>query len=573
MVFLLIFIASTVVPGFTNAQFPPPPTSAPLGVEVGARPPPFCDVVKESRPFSDEQGENVDVDESGWPKADGKLVVFDLRPAFAWAPPIDDPDKKIPQNLDGIWKLSFFGLANVSIADSSFSGTITNIEFDNSTNVTTADINYPKGEALMVLNFSNTQRSPSHPKGSGVVNVSIIAPYCDQKSPTLFTPMLIKALQPFDHLRFMGVLGTNYKTGFYGDNGNHIISWDQRSLANDSTQVGWTDLRPGKHGWPWEYVILLANEVNKDIWINIPVSASGCLPYPEPNCEQDETSYIYQLALLLKNGNELTGNKGLNNNLHIYIEHSNEVWNYGFSQYIWNKLNAVDRVKNNPKISIAFNSTDQEVWARRNHYLRLMEIGQIFSSVFGSSSYNRKIFLIFAEWTNFPQHYDTALNWASIVFGIPPRNYLYALAQTHYFSDSKAPTNATVEQILAAIKNSSDNGYVNTLEIGEIASVWGIKLAAYEAGPGMKVGDTTNIGNRIEAQRHSSIKQIVVDDILKNWFGLPRPGNMYNYFSLAGAYSRYGCWGATDDLSDLATPKYQAILEVTKSLQKRRETS
>lgn len=561
----LSFVVVFVVP-FNWAQFPPPPTSATLGVEVGARPPAFCDVMKESRPFSDEQGKAVAVDENGWPKADGKLVVFDLRPAFAWAPPIDDPEKKIPENLDGIWKLSFSGLANVSIADGSFSGSISNIKFDNTTNVTTADINYPKSEALMVLTFSDTQRTPSDPKGSGVVNVSIIAPYCDQDKPTLFTPMLIKALQPFDHIRFMGVLGTNYQAGFYGDKGNHIISWDQRSFVNDSTQVAWTDLRPGKHGWPWEYVILLANEVNKDIWINIPVSASGCLPYPESNCEEDTNSYIYQLALLLKNGNEFTENKGLNNNLHIYIEHSNEVWNFGFSQYTWNKLNAIDRVKNDPKISIAFNSSDQEVWARRNHYLRLMEIGKTFTSIFGSTVYNRKIFLIFAEWTIFPQHYDVTLNWADIVFGIPPHNYLYALAQTHYFSDSKASAHASVQQILAAIKNSSDSAYVNTLEIGEIASVWGLKLAAYEAGPGMKVGDTTNIGNRIEAQRNSALQQIVVDDVLKNWFGLPRPGDMYNYFSLAGAYSRYGCWGATDDLSDLSTPKYRAILEITKTL-------
>lgn len=106
-----------------------------------------------------------------------------------------------------------------------------------------------------------------------------------------------------------------------------FLAWDQRSFVNDSTQKGWADLRPGKHGWAWEYVILLANEieVNKDIWINVPVSASGCLPYPEPNCEQDTGSYIHQLALLLKNGSEFTDNKGLKNNLKIYIEHSNEV--------------------------------------------------------------------------------------------------------------------------------------------------------------------------------------------------------------------------------------------------------
>lgn len=559
-------VAASSPPSFST--FPPPPTSANLGVEVGARPPAFCDVVKESRPFIDDQGNAVKTDENGWPMGDGKLVVFDLRPAFAWAPPIDDPEKKIPQNLDGIWKLAFVGIANVSIADDSFKGNITNMQFDNTTNVSTLDINYPKDEALMSLQFENTQRSPTAAQGSGVVNISIIAPYCDQKNTTFFTPMFIKAIQPFDHLRFMGTLGTNYKPGYYGDKGNHIISWDQRSLPTDSTQKQWTDLRPGKLGWAWEYVIMLANEAGKDIWINVPISASGCLPYPVKNCESDTTSYIYQLAYLLKNGNNYT--KGLSNNLKIYIEHSNEVWNFGFGQYTWNKLNAVDRVKQDAKISIAFNSTDQEVWARRNHALRLMEIGKIFASVYGESAYNRKFFLIFAEWTNFPQHYDEILNWAYTVFGENPKNYFYAIAQTHYFSDSAAPEKASIQEILAAIKNSSDTSYEKTLEIGEIASIWGLKLAAYEAGPGMKVGNTVNIGNRIEAQRDKGIKQIIIDDVLKNWFGLPRPGDIYNYFSLAGTYSRYGCWGSTDDLSDLMTPKYQAILEITGAVKEKK---
>ena len=549
----------------TCQVFPPPPKTAVLGVEAGSRPSAFCDVMKESRPFVDTKDNKVPFYSNGWPKTDGKVVVFDLRPVFAWAPPIDDPEKRIPKHLDGTWKLSFVGVANVSIADSSFTGSITNVQFDNNTNITTADIKYSKTDALMVLMFSNTQRTPSSPINSGVTNISIIAPFCDQSNPTLFNPYYIKALNPFDHIRFMGILGTNYQAGFYGDKGNHIISWDQRSYPNDSTQIEWTDLRPGKHGWAWEYVILLANEVNKDIWINIPVSASGCLPYTDSNCEQDQTSYIYQLALLLKNGNSYTANKGINNNVRIYIEHSNEVWNFGFSQYTWNKLNAADRFKHDPKISIAFNTTDQEIMARRNHAKRLLEIGAIFSNVFGSSSYNRKILLIFAEWTNFPQHYDEILNWVDLFYG-PPKNYIYAIAQTHYFSDSAAPENGNIPQILAAIKNSSEMAYKNTLEIGEIASVWGLKLAAYEAGPGMKVGDKTNIGNRIEAQRDPGIKPIVVEDVLDNWFGLPRPGDVYNYFSLAGAYSRYGCWGATDDISDLTTPKYQAILEITSKL-------
>ena len=38
-----------------------------------------------------------------------------------------------------------------------------------------------------------------------------------------------------------------------------------------------------------------------------------------------DTASRYQLALLFRDGNSFTGGKGLNSNLNIYIEHSNEV--------------------------------------------------------------------------------------------------------------------------------------------------------------------------------------------------------------------------------------------------------
>ena len=87
--FMVILTAVLLNVGVTSSSFPPPPTSASLGVEVSTRPPAFCDLMKESRPFIDSQGNEVETDENGWPTADGKLVVFDMRPLFAWAPPIE----------------------------------------------------------------------------------------------------------------------------------------------------------------------------------------------------------------------------------------------------------------------------------------------------------------------------------------------------------------------------------------------------------------------------------------------------------------------------------------------------
>ena len=147
------------------------------------------------------------------------------------------------------------------------------------------------------------------------------------------------------------------------------------------------------------------------MWINIPISAStGCMPIPQgDSCwTTDSSSYVSQLAKLLK--------EQLPENAAIYVEHSNEVWNFGFSQYIYNKLNAVDvctKTGNKnlicsvpcPKQSAPNDTSpcaDQSILARRRHMQRVYEIVQEFAEVFGQDQINQRIRGIFAEWTIYP---------------------------------------------------------------------------------------------------------------------------------------------------------------------------
>ncbi|MBK7336081.1 MAG: hypothetical protein IPJ00_07880 [Saprospirales bacterium] len=77
----------------------------------------------------------------------------------------------------------------------------------------------------------------------------------------------------------------------------------------------------GKNGGAcWEHVIDLANRTQTDAWVNVPISAS--------------TDYVMQLATMLKNG--------LDPDLNIYVENSNEVWNTapGFEQSQYNQAQA-----------------------------------------------------------------------------------------------------------------------------------------------------------------------------------------------------------------------------------------
>mmetsp|Transcript_16217 Transcript_16217/g.18048 ORF Transcript_16217/g.18048 Transcript_16217/m.18048 type:complete len:591 (+) Transcript_16217:29-1801(+) len=553
-----------------------------LGTEFGSTPNGWVDA---SRKITDggfkdiSSGKAVPIDANGYPMSDCSVVIWDQRPAFAWAPPEDDP-KSFAADIGGIYNFVAKGKFDLTVSQGS--PKISNLKFDSTTWTTTAQITVPHNtyapppglDHLLVLEFKNTQRNASAPMNSGFSSLKIIQPGYDVNTDQVITDWVMSALAPFDHLRFMGATGTNYQTGYYGDKGHHIFGWEDRCMPSDA-YFPYSSLRPGCHGMPWEDVVGVANTAKKDIWINIPVTASGGCTSDDMSLWKDtdsylnaidKTSYLYKLALFLKNGNEFTNNKGLDSIRNIYIEHSNEVWNFGFSQYIWNKLAAEDEVKRIPNNPLASGCTDAtkcaEIWARRRHAKCVVQIGQYFADVFGDSSLISKIRPVYAEWTIFPQHYNDTLAWVQQTYG-PVNKVIWGMAQTHYFGDPdpKTPPNKSVQEIVKAYAQGSIGDSKDTIANVAIAKSYGITLNSYEAGPGMKVGDTYNIGNVIAANRDPGMTAVIVDDITKNYWDLG--GAIYNYFSLSGSYSRYGCWGATNDLHhNLTTAKFKALCQV-----------
>lgn len=522
---------------------------------------------KPNKRSSRENGQDTfPIDESGWPKADATGVIFDERAVFAWKPPEDDPEKKQPDE-SGVYHLSLTGYAEV---EGSSPVTVSNVHYDRETNTLHGEVNLPKGAPdLMVLTFRNTRRTPQSANGTGFTNLRITYPKYANQTDKLFIDELIKALEPFDHMRFMGWLGTNYNPWLCGGDDAvpcSVIEWADRPLPTDA-MFGDRAIRAGANGHPWEWIVLLANAVNKDIWINIPVSASGAGFRGTRTPSQETLSYIYQLALLLRDGNEYTGHKGLSEHLNIYIEHSNEVWNFGFSQYGFNKAAAEDEVKkggselDNNKVPWV-NGSNPEIWTHRRHAQRLYLIAKTFEVVFGKGSLNKRIRPIYAWWTIFPQQYNNTLSWAEATYG-PVKEYFWGMAMTHYYSDNAAARQgATVSDVLNALRQSSDDGVNRTVQLAALKQHFNLKLCTYESGTGMHVGNTTNIGNRILANRDPKVKDIVVRDVRDNYW--PHGGDSCNYFTLNGASSRYGCFWLFEDLFEpLDTPKMQGIWELT----------
>jgi hypothetical protein len=443
-------------------SLPPAPLTGPLGGEGSAE---YVDYGRLGRWPSHLNGTvfaRSNMTAEGWPRADCSICIFDLRPTGAWAPPMDDPEKRQP-DLSGEWTMQITGqAASITFGDPSIKGiTIGESVYDADTNIQTTPVTFATGKFpavvnLVALKFEGTQATPVSPNNTGFTNLKFLAPGYKDKPEQLFTDNWAAVLKPFDHIRWMGATGTNsYSWKCGGDNaaGCSVIEWADRNLP----AYAFTDskLCKGCLGTPWEHVLLAANELQSDVWINVPVTASaptlcqspvtdpkegakpGANPHTCANPTQDPTqTYEYQLALLFKNGNEYTNNTGLDSKLNVYIEHSNEVWNFGFPQYVLNKALAVWEVENGttavpvgksnlysevpgrPDINCTLKSANQECWTHRRHARRVYEIGKTFESVFGPGSMNTRIRPVYASWTiSIDEYYNNTLAWLAAEYG------------------------------------------------------------------------------------------------------------------------------------------------------------
>lgn len=536
--FLAAFLFLVSALGCSQAQSNQAVGAGKIGLELdgigdSSRSKPFVDLAKTFRPWTKTNSDDpAPVDAYGWPTSDARTVLFDIRPYPAWAPPIDDPDRFMP-DWSGVYALSFKGQANISV-QGTLNPSVTQVAYNAATNTTTAKLNVPKGEGLIIMTLTNTRRTPQSPVGSGITGLRIIRPGYSPDTTQTFTNEFLKMLKPFKVLRYMDWLHTNYNPGFYGDPGHHALEWKDRKTPADATQA----TAYGKYGVAWEYIVELTNLTQTDAWINIPVAATD--------------SYIRELAKFLK--------ANLRPETIIYIEHSNEVWNFGFPQYIYNKLAAIDEVKKGGSVLNNDGINDEERFAHRRHAKRLRDIAMIFADVFGKEQLNKRIRPVYASWVISPDaHYKDVLAWCEKTYG-PVKNYFYSIAVASYYNAHNASKTATPDEIIDAMYKSSDEAQKNLLLLRLLARSKGLKFMQYEIGPDTGGGDPTNVANRIRANRLPRMKDLILYDA-KRWFATG--GDLYMYFASPSAYSRHGCWGLSEDVADLNTPKWQAIYELT----------
>ena len=148
----------------------------------------------------------------------------------------------------------------------------------------------------------------------------------------LWMPGFEDADSPFHPLytERLGDVGVLRRMDWGATNGSNVASWDQRTRPTGASYSGPVNAVPD------EMIVQLGNETRKDIWITVPhLTVDGDLD------TRDE--YVVKLAHLIRYGSDAEGepytseqadpvNPPLDDDLNVWLEYSNEVWNWQFAQ-------------------------------------------------------------------------------------------------------------------------------------------------------------------------------------------------------------------------------------------------
>ncbi|NBB78051.1 MAG: carbohydrate-binding protein [Verrucomicrobia bacterium] len=148
-----------------------------------------------------------------------------------------------------------------------------------------------EGPSKMTLEITQSN------SGDPVRDIRIMRPGHHGAGKHAFDADFKNYLSFYDTLRFMD----------WGETNNSpLVDWSDRTKKDWYSQTT-------EHGVAYEHMIQLANELNKDLWINVPHKA--------------DNNFVDNMASLFNNQTEGARD--------IFLEYSNEVWNGMFDQSGW----------------------------------------------------------------------------------------------------------------------------------------------------------------------------------------------------------------------------------------------
>ncbi len=389
------------------------------------------------------------------------------------------------------------------------------------------------GGILITITSTDPRKTGNYIRNIRVIKAENLGLYTKGET---FNPSFLNKIKNFSVLRFM--------------------DWMQ---TNDSKQKEWTS-RPvpttfsyAAKGVPVEVMLTLANKLNANPWFNMPHTAT------------DE--YMTKFAQLVKNK--------LNSKLKVYVEFSNEVWNWQF-----------------PQTNYALQQ-GQARWGRdkKDAYMqwygmRTAQMCDIWKKTFASQ--NHRVVCVMGTQTAWKGLENAALDckyW--VAEGNKPcyQHGIDAYAIAAYFgADLGAPENSqaveswlndadggfakAIEQLkkgklLPKSTNSLADNYKNFTYHATVAQKRGLQLIAYEGGQHIVgregVENNEKLTNFfIKLNRHPTMYDLYTQ-LLNDW--KKAGGKLFIHFVDIGKPSKWGSWGALEYLEQKTSPKYKALID------------
>lgn len=321
-------------------------------------------------------------------------------------------------------------------------------------------------------------------------------------------------------------------------------------------------------GHPPQVLMQLINYLDVNPWINIPHQAND--------------DYVRAYAELVF--------EHLEEDKFVFIEYSNELWNWLFPQTKWLGREACE----NPISRVEYHEADMpvgecdvETSSRRYQTKRSLEIFAIFKDVFGEQS-DRVITILAGQgsWSSRTQASLQALDDLTIN---PNQDTIDAIAIAPYFGGypqlntverRNEFVSASFEQLRErAIQDIESDDVRGSVRIHkQLAQERGMELIAYEGGQHYLCGyneelnqdfcDDTELRQKISDFQRHTVMEDIYDHYYDMWFG--EGGSLFAVFSHMGsADSKFGAWGTLEhyDQPLSETPKRRALLSASERYQ------
>ncbi len=425
--------------------------------------------------------------------------------------------------LDG-WKVGTYTVFFDGAGQLEFNGASQNVTQVNPNQITFDLLGNLVGNYLEMTVLSSALANP-------VRNIRIIMPgHVATYTTQPFNPLWLSRVQTFKSVRFMDWAQTNNwgQSDQYDWDSPTLFDWADRQKMDNYT---WTN----EKGIPYEMMIKLMNDYNLDGWVCVPHRASN--------------NYIQNMALLFKNT--------LSPSRKLYVEYSNEIWNWMFGQAQWaNKYGGIATGLPWPECTVTYIQNCMNQWTT-------VFAGQLSRIV--------RVVAVQAAWQDVSNR---------VVFNMVPGSF-DAFSPAFYFglgSDGDAAldilgANATVADVAYWVRKTreTDEKVWLTSQKTQIADALNIPMIFYEGGQHVTptpFGEAPTYAQALlDIQRDTAMY-----NLYNEWFTFVRTLQTGSQPLLAMSFSlisqrsaQYGSWGILETMDQNTTlvpaPKYKSIIE------------